>query len=95
VRRTEMDEKSENNDSKNESKKYSPSDMRLRMITELQKQEEIFSCVLELSQLEQSHAIQSASQVVQHYLMQNEVENFLFFILFILFIYLFIFLSLL
>ena len=73
-----MDEKSENNDSKNENKKYSPSDMRLRMITELQKQEEIFSCVLELSQLEQSHAIQSASQVVQHYLMQNEVENFLF-----------------
>ena len=84
-----MDEKSENNDSKNENKKYSPSDMRLRMITELQKQEEIFSCVLELSQLEQSHAIQSASQVVQHYLMQNEVEHCLFYSVY--FIYLFIF----
>ena len=55
--------------------KFSPSEMRLRMINELRKQEEIFSCVLELSQLEQSHAMQSASQVIQHYMVKHEMEN--------------------
>ena len=33
------------------------------MIEELRKQEEIFVCAMELSQLEQAHAVQSASQV--------------------------------
>jgi hypothetical protein len=45
------------------------------MIDELRKQEEIFSCTMELSQLEQSHAIQTASQVVQHILKQTELDN--------------------
>ena len=49
--------------------------MRLRMINELKKQEEIFTCVLELSQIEQSHAIQSASQVMQHYMIKHEMEK--------------------
>lgn len=50
--------------------------MRLRMINELQKQEEVFACVLELSQMEQSQAIQSASQVVQQYILQSEVRAY-------------------
>lgn len=45
------------------------------MINELQKREEIFSCELELQQLEQSQAMQSANQAMQQYVMQNEVEN--------------------
>ena len=46
------------------------------MINELQKQEEVFACVLELSQMEQSQAIQSASQVVQQYILQSEVRAY-------------------
>ena len=55
--------------------KYSPSELRLRMINELRKQEEIFSCAMELSELEQSHAMQSAGQILQHFILQNELEN--------------------
>ena len=62
-----------NNDLKNHH--FSPTEMRLRMISELQKREEIFSCEMELQQLEQSHAMQSANQVMQQYVMQNEVDN--------------------
>ena len=43
--------------------RFTPAEMRLRMIEELRKQEEIFVCAMELSQLEQAHAVQSASQV--------------------------------
>ena len=71
----EDDGKNDQN-SENESRYYSPSDMRLRMINELQKQEEVFACVLELSQMEQSQAIQSASQVVQQYILQSEVRAY-------------------
>ena len=64
------------NDSNNKNFiKFSPSEMRLRMINELKKQEEIFTCVLELSQIEQSHAIQSASQLMQHYMIKHEMEQ--------------------
>lgn len=54
---------------------FSPTEMRMRMINELQKREEIFSCELELQQLEQSHAMKAASQAMQQYVMQNEVEE--------------------
>ena len=73
----ENEENSRNDqNSENKNRYYSPSDMRLRMINELQKQEEVFACVLELSQIEQSQAIQSASQVVQQYIMQSEVRTY-------------------
>jgi hypothetical protein len=54
---------------------FSPAEMRMRMISELQKREEIFSCELKLQQLEQSHAMKAASQAMQQYVMQNEVEK--------------------
>ena len=72
----ESDDTNNSNESNNKNLiKFSPSEMRLRMINELRKQEEIFTCVLELSQIEQSHAIQSASQVMQHYMIKHEMEN--------------------
>jgi hypothetical protein len=54
---------------------FSPAEMRMRMMGELQKREEIFSCELELQQLEQSHAMKAASQAMQQYVMQNEVHE--------------------
>lgn len=54
---------------------FSPAEMRMRMMGELQKREEIFSCELELQQLEQSHAMKAASQAMQQYVMQNEVHK--------------------
>lgn len=54
---------------------FSPAEMRMRMMGELQKREEIFSCELELQQLEQSHAMKAASQAMQQYVMQNEVKK--------------------
>ena len=54
---------------------FSPVEMRMRMMGELQKREEIFSCELELQQLEQSHAMKAASQAMQQYVMQNEVHK--------------------
>jgi len=54
--------------------RYTPSEMRQRMIEELRKQEDIFICAMELSQLEQAHAIQTASHVVQHILNHAELD---------------------
>ena len=54
--------------------RLSPTELRLRMAEELQRQDEIYKYTLELADLEQAHTLQAAAGIVQQAVSQAEKE---------------------
>ena len=54
--------------------RYSPSQLRERMNAELKRQEEIHAYALELAEMEQAQAVQTASQVVEKIMQQASTD---------------------
>ena len=59
---------------RNVPQRLSPTELRQVMLNELRKQDEILNYELELSELEQAHTIQSASNIVERFISSKELE---------------------